>query len=364
MYRKVILAAFAISLTTAVGVEAAQAPKQELSKTEQVLAELMKLPAKDRIPKLVEGARKEGIMVYYAPDREELTNLRIQFFKEIHPGVIQKFQSPRVLPDIMIDRVLTEERAGKHQADVLWLQFHQVSVFQREGLLARYVAAEDSAIPDDLKVPGYWRSLGNRLFTIMYNTKLVAEKDAPKTWEDVLDPKWKGKLMIDDSAYNWFVGMLDSMGQEKGLEYMKRLARNGLQVQQGRSNVENMVAAGEVPIMLANSGTSTADRIAKGEPLAFVKDPRPPLAYGEGLSIMRNAPHPYAAALFIETVLTERWQRMATEKIKIRPARPGIPDPLIDANIKPHFVNPSKWPPERYEAAQRDYVRIIVRKDF
>jgi hypothetical protein len=135
--------------------------------------------------------------------------------------------------------------------------------------------------------------------------------------------------MIDDSAYNWFVGMLDSMGQEKGLEYMKKLVRNGLQTQQGRSNVENMVAAGEVPVMLANSGTSTADRIAKGE-----------------------------------TVLTERWQRMATEKIKIRPARPGIPDPLIDANIKPHFVNPSKWPPERYEAAQREYVRIIVRKDF
>jgi hypothetical protein len=157
--RRITFAAFAIVLTTVVRVEAASAPRQELSKTEQVLAEIMKLPAKERISKLVEGARKEGIMVFYAPDREELTNLRIQFFKEIHPGVIQKFQSPRVLPDIMIDRVLTEERAGKHQADVLWLQFHQVSVFQREGMLARYVAAEDSALPDDLKVAGIWRSL-------------------------------------------------------------------------------------------------------------------------------------------------------------------------------------------------------------
>jgi iron(III) transport system substrate-binding protein len=261
-------------LITAIGAGAAQAPK-ELSKTEQVLSEITKLPAKERIPKLVDGARKEGVMVYYAPDREELTNLRIQFFKEIHPGVVQKFQSPRVLPDIMIDRVLTEERAGRHQADVLWLQFHQVSIFQREGLLARYVAAEDSAIPDELKVAGYWRSLGNRLFTIMYNTKLVAEKDAPKTWEDVLDPKWKGKLMIDDSAYNWFVAMLDFMGQEKGLEYMKKLARNGLKTQQGRSNVENMVAAGEVPIMLANSGTSTADRIAKGGAARFCEGSPP-----------------------------------------------------------------------------------------
>ena len=363
MHNKVIGAALAIALLAAAGVRAASAPR-EASKTEQVLAELMKLPAKERVPRLVEGARKEGGMVYYAPDREDLTNLRIELFKEIHPGVIQTFQSPRVLPDVMIDRVLTEERAGKHQADVLWLQFHQVAVMERDGLLARYVAVEDSVLPDDLKVPGQWRSLGNRLFHIMYNTTLVAEKDAPKTWEDLIDPKWKGKIVLDASSYNWFVGMLDYMGEEKGLDYMKRLARNGLQIQQRRSNVENMVAAGEVPVMVANSGTSTADRIAQGEPLAFVKDPRPPIAYGEGLSIMRNAPHPYSAALFIETVLTERWQRKATEKIGIRPARPGISDPLIDAKIKPHFVNPTKWPPERYEWAQREYVRILVRKDF
>jgi len=312
----------------------------------------------------LDGARKEGALGWYAPDREDLTNLRIEIFKEIHPGVIQKFFSPRVLPDIMIDRLLTEERAGKHQADVVWLQFHQVSALEREALLARYVALEDAPLPDVLKVPGQWRSLGNRLFHIMYNTKLVAAKDAPKSWDDLLNARWQGKLILDAAAYNWFVGMLDHMGELKGLEFMKRLARNGLQIQQRRSNAENMVSAGEFPVMVANSGTSTADRITQGEPLAFVPDPKPPIAYGEGLSIMRNAPHPYAAALFIETVLSERWQRQAAEKIKIRAARPGVPDPLIDAGIKPHFVNPSKWPIQRYQWAEREYVRILVRKEF
>jgi len=116
--------------------------------------------------------------------------------------------------------------------------------------------------------------------------------------------------------------------------------------------------------MVANSGTSVSDRASKGEPVTFVKDPRPPIAYGEGLSIMGNAPHPHAAALFVEGVLSERWQRRAAEKIGIRPARPGIPDPVLDAKIKPHFVNPAKWTPERYEWAQREYKRILVRKDF
>jgi iron(III) transport system substrate-binding protein len=355
---------WAMVLALASVAESASAAKAEPSRSEQILAQLMALPAKERMQRLVEGAKKDGALVWYAPDREELTTLRIELFKELQPGVIQKFTSPRVLPDIMIDRLLTEERAGKHQADVVWLQFHQVSALAREGLLARYFALEDAALPDGLKVPGQWRSLGNRLFHIMYNTKLVTAADAPKTWEDLLDVKWKGKLVLDASSYNWFVGMLDYMGEAGGLEFMKRLARNGLQIQQRRSNVENMVAAGEVPVMVANSGTSTADRISQGEPLAFVKDPKPPIAYGEGLAIMRNAPHPHAAALFIETVLSEPWQRKAAEKIRIRAARPGVADPLLDPSVKPHFVNPSKWPTERYQWAEREYVRILVRKEF
>jgi iron(III) transport system substrate-binding protein len=343
---------------------AAEAVKLAPTPTEKILSELMKLPANERIKKLVEGARKEGALVFYAPDREELTNLRIEFFKEIYPDAIQKFVTPRIRSDVMIDRLSTEERANKYQADVVWLRLPQVAVMLREGLLARYLAVEDAKIPETLKIGEQWRSLGNRLFHIMYNTKLVSEKDAPKNWDDLVVPKWKGKLILDNSSYDWFVGIVDYMGEEKGLEYMKKLAGNGLQIQQNRSNVENMVAAGEVPIMVANSGTSTAGRAAQGEPVAFVKDPKPPIAYGEGLAIMRNAPHPHAAALFVEGLLSERWQRKTAEKIMIRAARPGIPDPLIDAAIKPHFINPAKWPAQRYEWAQREYIRILVRKDF
>jgi len=135
----------ALIFTAPASVESAAAPKTDLSKSEQSLAEVMALPAKERLQKLVEGAKKEAALNFYAPDREDLTNLRIELFKEIHPGVIQKVQSPRVLPDIMIDRLLTEERAGKHQADVVWLQFHQVSALERDRMLARYVALEDAA---------------------------------------------------------------------------------------------------------------------------------------------------------------------------------------------------------------------------
>jgi iron(III) transport system substrate-binding protein len=351
-------------LACAPGAWAAQAATVTPSKSEKILAELMKLPARERIKKLIDGARSEGSLVWYAPDREELTELRIQFFKEIYPDAIRKFVTPRIRSDVMIDRLLTEERAGKYQADVVWIRLPQVPVMLREGLLAKYIAVEDAQIPQKLKIGSEWRSLGNRLFHIMYNTKLVAEKDAPKTWQDLLDPKWKGKLILDDASYDWFVGMLDYMGEAKGLEYMKKLAANGLQIQQRRSNVENMVSAGEVPVMVTNSGTSTADRAAQGEPVAFVKDPKPPIAYGEGLAIMRNTTHPHAAALFIEGLLSEQWQRKAADKIKIRPARPGIPDPLIDANIQPHFTDPAKWPAQRYEWAQREYTRILVRKEF
>jgi iron(III) transport system substrate-binding protein len=353
----------ALALVSPTGLPAADSAKRSPSQTEKTLDELAKLPAGERIKKLIEGARAEGALVWYAPDREDLTALRIEFFKEIYPNTINKFVTPRIRSDVMIDRLLTEERARKYQADVVWIRLAQVPVLLREGLLARYVALEDAHIPARLKIGAQWRSLGNRLFHIMYNTKLVSEKDAPQSWTELLDPKWKGKLILDDASYDWFVGLLDYMGEAKGLEYMKKLAQNGLQIQQRRSNVENMVSAGEVPIMVTNSGTSAADRAAQGEPLAFVKDPKPPIAYGEGLAIMRNAPHPHAAALFIEGLLSEKWQRKAADRIKIRAARPGIPDPLIDAKIQPHFIDPAKWPAERYEWAQREYTRILVRKE-
>ena len=70
------------------------------------------------------------------------------------------------------------------------------------------------------------------------------------------------------------------------------------------------------------------------------------------------------SGVFLEGLLSERWQRKAAEKIKIRAARPGIPDPLIDATIKPHFIDPSKWSAQRYEWAQREYTRLLVRKEF
>jgi hypothetical protein len=166
MFAPITTSLLAIVLATASAAEGASGTKSDLSKTEQIFAELMALPGKERLQKLVEGAKKESVLVWYAPDREELTNLRVDFFKELQPGVIQKFQTPRILPDIMINRLLTEERAGKHQADVVWLQFHQVSALERDGMLARYVALEDAALPDGLKVAGQWRSLGNRLFHI------------------------------------------------------------------------------------------------------------------------------------------------------------------------------------------------------
>ena len=254
MSRLIWIVAVIFSLAFPAGGWAADLAKRGPSQTEKILNEVMKLPAGERIKKLVEGARAEGTLVWYAPDREDLTELRIEFFKEIYPNAIQKFVTPRIRSDVMIDRLLTEERAGKYQADVVWIRLPQVAVMLREGLLAKYIAIEDAQIPARLKIGAEWRSLGNRLFHIMYNTKLVAEKDAPKSWEDLLDPRWKGKLILDDASYDWFVGMLDHMGEAKGLEYMKKLARNGLQIQQRRSNVENMVSAGEVPVMVTNSG--------------------------------------------------------------------------------------------------------------
>src|SRR5688572_4503143 len=97
----------AILLLASPSVWAAEVAQRAPSQTEKILQDIMKLPAGERIKKLIDGARKEGSLVWYAPDREDLTELRIEFFKEIYPDSIQKFVTPRIRSDVMIDRLLT-----------------------------------------------------------------------------------------------------------------------------------------------------------------------------------------------------------------------------------------------------------------
>jgi len=294
---------------------------------DKLFVELMKLPAPERMKKLVEGARKEGSLVFYSPDREDLTNLRIKYFTDMYPGVVQKFVTPRVRNDIMIDRLLTEARAGKHQADVVWLQFHLVSSLQKEKRLAKYVAVEDAALPDGLKVDGQWRSLGNRLFHIMYNTKLLSEKEAPQTWEDLLDPRFDGHILMTDPSLiiPWLTTY--KLWQDKlAPGFLTKLAAQHPTFVSSSNPGAQQIAAGEKWINVPSSPRALVAVLAAGAPIGYVV-PKPTTIQESTQAISTAAKHPNAARLFMDYTLSPEGQQQLN-KVTAISVLPNIPGTL------------------------------------
>jgi len=144
-----------------------------------------------------------------------------------------------------------------------------------------------------------------------YNTNLVKRNEAPKVYDDLLNPRWKGGMFLDDEAFEWLAVLLKHFGREKGLQYMKRLAQQDLSMQRGRTGQTQLLVAGERPIGIYLSGHTVLDLKDKGAPIGWVAlDPY--FAQANMLMLAKRAPHPYAAALFMDWGLSEEGQAMIT----------------------------------------------------
>ena len=161
-----------------------------------------------------------------------------------------------------------------------------------------------------------------------YNTNLLKRDEVPKTYADLLDPKWKGKMFLDDEDYDWFVVLMHHFGKQKGNDYMKKLAANGVSLRRGRVLQTQMVIAGERPIGIALHGNSLLDFKEKGAPIDYViLDPY--FAKPSEMMLARYAPHPHAAALYIDWVLSEEGQSLMASFGRIS-ARKGIKSQFPD----------------------------------
>jgi iron(III) transport system substrate-binding protein len=141
-----------------------------------------------------------------------------------------------------------------------------------------------------------------------YNTRLVKPEDVPRTYEDLLQPKWSGNLGIEASDIAWFAAVAKAMGEEKGLAYFRKLAAMKPQVRSGHTLMTELVAAGEIPIVLTLYNQAVDKLKEKGAPIDW--KPLPP-AFGraDGIAIAKHAPHPHAALLFADFVLSPEGQR-------------------------------------------------------
>ena len=259
------------------------------------------------VDSLIEAAKREGEVVYYASMNLSEANALIGEFEKRYPFV--KVRLHRTGSEKLLSRVLTEARAKRHFADVIQTVEFSMHIFGRAGVLARYVPQANSWYPKEFKDEGFWTTVYYNAYVTGYNTKLVAAPTLPKTYDDLLDPRWKDKLMIESTKADWFAGMLQIMGQERGINYMRALAKQHPSPREGHELLAQLVAAGEGVFDINIPAASVERMKERGAPIDWTAlGPVPAIMVGAGVA--NQAPHPNAAKLFLEFVLSRDGQKL------------------------------------------------------
>lgn len=240
-------------------------------------------------------------------------------------------------------KLTSQARAGRMEVDLFDSPGTSIPPLSKAGLIEPFLPDAMAKYPAMFKPESKLYSGIYALYlTTNYNTDLVKAAEAPKTYEDLLDPKWKGKMVWTDtrgiSGPPGFIGnILKSMGDEKGMSYLRKLPAQGIVRDPGNQRVViNKVISGQYPIGLMTYNHHSVISQAKGAPIAWVK--MEPLVANLGvIALVKNAPHPHAAKLFLEFMFSDEGQKIIAEA----GYPPGDPDvPATDPSISPatgHF---------------------------
>ena len=256
---------------------------------------------------LIDSAKREGEVVYYASMNLSEANALIGEFEKRYPFI--KIKLNRAASEKLLTRVLTESRAQKSSADVLQTVEFSMYIFARRGILARYTPQANSLFPKQFKEEGFWTTVYYNAYVTGFNNKLVAAESLPRTYDDLLDPKWRGKLMMEGTKADWFAGMLQIMGGERGISYMRALAQQQPSPREGHELLAQLIAAGEGLVDVNIPAASVERMKERGAPIDWIAlGPAPAVMVGIGQAA--QAAHPNAAKVFLDFVLSRDGQKL------------------------------------------------------
>jgi iron(III) transport system substrate-binding protein len=267
----------------------------------------------------------EGKVTWYASLSATDARRIIDRFKELYPRIDAQFY--RAGDAQLMERILAEGRAGRFDWDVVSTTGFYAYNLKRRGMLAPYDSPERKFIRAGHKDPqATWTSTYTNYTVLGYNNRLVARDNVPKSHADLLKPIWKGQVGVVQTAYEWFAVMLQGMGQEKGLAFMRGLAKQQPQLRNGRTLLAQLVAAGEVNSALAAYSHNFENLKRDGAPTDWV--PLDPV-YGNlnPMGLSAKAPHPSAAKLFIDFVLSKEGQEIIRAQRRVPDRVDVLPDP-------------------------------------
>jgi iron(III) transport system substrate-binding protein len=293
--------------------------------------------------KQLEAAKREGKLAWYTSTNITESKPLLDEFEKQYPFI--KGEIIRASGEKTLNRIVTEGRAGRWDFDVVTIS--EVDALMEAKLLGTYKSPESKNYISEFKDPnGHWTAVYVNYTTIGYNPKMVPEKDAPKQWEDLLSPKWKGKVSIDQEQYPWFATLHKAWGRERAQKFMKTIAKQDIQWRKGHTLITQLMAAGEFPVAIIYAHR-TEEMKQKGAPVEWVNTVNPLVVTLNSAGISPKAPHPNAAKLFIDFMLSKPAQQRlrALRRIPARSDVEPISPRMEQSKLKLH-TTPSETGPQ------------------
>jgi iron(III) transport system substrate-binding protein len=266
----------------------------------------------DREQRLIDGAKREGSLSLYTSAQADDLGPVVTAFEKKYGLPVSLWRSGS---EGVLHRVVQEARGNRFTMDVIETNGPELESMHREQILQLVKSPMHAdLIPSAIRPHGEWVGTRLNVFVQAYNTNLVKKEDLPKTWEDLRDPKWKGKLGIEQEDADWLAGLFSDLGEANGRRlFTDIVAQNGIVVRKGHTLLTQLVVSGEVPLALTIYNYKAEQLKRQGAPIDWFVIGKA-VARPNGVGVARKAPHPHAAVLFYDFALSEEGQKLIASR--------------------------------------------------
>jgi iron(III) transport system substrate-binding protein len=268
----------------------------------------------DRAARFAAEAKKEReVVMYTSLNLKDSVPITEAFEKKT--GL--KVNLWRASSEKVLQRAVTEARAGRFACDIIETNGPEMEACYREKLLEEFYSPHFSDLPA-AAFPKHRHYVADRFnfFTIGYNTNLVKPEEVPNAYTDLVNPRWTGRVGLEGSDVDWFGAVVKSMGEQKGLEFFRKLSEMKPQIRTGHTLMAELVASGEIPLAATLYNHNVERLTVKGAPIKWKAIP-PTFGRPNAIGVARKAPHPNAAMVFVDFMLSKEGQTILKERNRV-----------------------------------------------
>ncbi|HWH41786.1 MAG TPA: extracellular solute-binding protein [Usitatibacter sp.] len=321
----------------------------------QSAAEVAAYDKPDREQKLMAAAKKEGSLEIYTSAQSDDMGALVQAFEKKYGIKVNVWRSSS---EKVLQRFVQEARANRNTMDIAETNGPELEAMHREKLTAKISSPYlKDLIPQAIMPHGEWTGTRLNVFVQAYNTNAIRKDQLPKKWEDLADPKWKGKLGIEQEDSDWLAGEAAEMGEQKATRVFKDIVdKAGISVRKGHTLLTQLVSSGEIPLALTVYNYKAEQLKNKGAPIDWFTI-GPAMARANGIAVSKKAPHPNAAVLFYDFEIGPEGQQILAKRDFV-PTSKKVDTPLNRIPMK--FVD-SRVQLDEFEKWQKLYEEIFTK---